>query len=237
MRGFDDGHLGDARPQQGSETAGVPAPEDRDQGLIPFDQRGDRPLRDLLPALAAMGGRLPRSDSQDPVEQHDSLPRPGAQIPVRGRRDAEVGLELLVDVAQRPRQRPDIRIDGEGQPDGVARRRIWVLTDDEDLHPSQRLGEGAEDGASGGQVLASGGELFTEEIAHRMDALFHSGQGLSPIGGHDLGHRRSRRHAGESSEGGLECAHSADRVCTIAYRTGVLPADGTRYARPEGVHR
>src|SRR5699024_6461092 len=122
-------------------------------------------------------------------------------------------------------------------PDGMACSGVGVLTDDEDLDPCQRFGEGAEDGASGGQVLAPGGDLLAEEIAHRMDALFHLCQGLSPIGGHDLGHRRSRRHAGESSEGGLECARSADRVCTIAYRTSVLRADGTRYARPEGVHR
>ena len=213
MRGFDDGHLGGARPQQGRQAAGVPTPEDRDQGLIPFDQRGDRPLRDLLPALAAMGGGLTRSDGEHPVEQHDSLPRPGAQIPVCGRGDAEIGLELLVDIAQRPRQRPDLRIDGEGQPDGMACSGVGVLTDDEDLDPCQRFGEGAEDGASGGQVLAPGGDLLAEEVAHRMDALFHSGQGLSPIGGHDLGHRRSRRHAGESSD-------VRARVC-IQRRSGV----------------
>ena len=69
------------------------------------DERADRVLGDLLPALAAMGCRRARPHGQHPVQQHDALLAPRREVAVRRRRDAEVVVELLVDVREAARQR------------------------------------------------------------------------------------------------------------------------------------
>ena len=91
-------------------------------------------------------------DGERPVEQHHALVGPRRQVAVLGGLDAEVGAQLRVDVREAARDRPDVRVDREAQPDRVAGRRVGVLADDQHPHVGERPLEGAEDVVAGRQV-------------------------------------------------------------------------------------
>ena len=59
----------------------------------------------------------PGATVEHPVEQHHALVAPGGQVAVRGTRDAEIGLELLIDVREAARQRSHVRVDREREAD------------------------------------------------------------------------------------------------------------------------
>src|SRR5690606_18471084 len=120
--------------QQGTAVAGVPAPQDGHQRLAARGQRPYRLLGDLLPALAAVGGRSARGGGEGAVEQQHTLLRPRGEIAGGGLRQAEVLVQFPEDVDQAARQRPHVRRDREGQPDGVPRGGVGVLSDDQDAY-------------------------------------------------------------------------------------------------------
>ena len=149
-------------------------------------QGGDGGGGDGLPALAAVRSSLAGGDGQHSVQQQDALLEPGAQVAVRGGRDAEVGVEFLVDVLQAAGDGAHIGGDGERQTDRVPRGRVRVLTDDQHPHVGQRSAEGAQHVVAGGQVAASLREFLAEKISHGVDLVLDVGQGLGPVGGDEF---------------------------------------------------
>ena len=94
--------------QHRAQVRGIPPPQDRDERTAARDEGADRVLGDLLPPPAAMGCRQPGRDGEHSVEQHDALIAPRREVAVRGARDAEIGVELLVDVREAPRERTHV---------------------------------------------------------------------------------------------------------------------------------
>ena len=113
---------------------------------------------------------------------------------MRGLRDAQVLLELAVDVAEAARQRADVRGDGERQPDRMPRRRVGVLADDQHAYGVQRAGEGAQHVLAGREVAAAGRDLAAQELAHPRDVVGDRLEGGGPARVDELG-QRSRGHA------------------------------------------
>ena len=148
MGGLDDGCGSEQRPQVRS----IPPPQDRDERRIAGRQGADGVLGDLLPSPSAVGPGKAGCDRQNAVEEHDALIAPSRQITVSGGRDAEIGVELLVDVREAARDRTHIALHGERQTDRMPRRRIGVLPDDEHLDVRERSLECAQDSLAGGQI-------------------------------------------------------------------------------------
>ncbi|MPN07845.1 hypothetical protein SDC9_155117 [bioreactor metagenome] len=119
--------------QHRGERLGIASPQDGHQRTAAGGQRLDGGLGDRLPALAAMRGRMSGLHGQAPVEQQHTLVEPAGQIAMVDRGDAQIGLQLLVDVDQRLRQRPHGAVHRETEPDRMPGRGVWVLADDQ--HP------------------------------------------------------------------------------------------------------
>ena len=71
-------------PEQRPQVLRVAAPEDRHQRAAAGDQRPDRGVRDLLPALAAVRRGRAGAHREHPVEQQDALLGPRRQVAVGG---------------------------------------------------------------------------------------------------------------------------------------------------------
>jgi hypothetical protein len=171
-------------PEHRLERLRVAAPEDRHARATALDQRGDRALGDLLPAAAAVRGRLAGPDRQDPVEQHHALVRPAGQVAVLRRHDADVVAQLQVDVDEAPRQRPHVLLHREAEADRVAGRGIGVLAHDEHAHVGEGTPEGVEDVVAGRQVLPPRRQLLAQELTHPLDPVVHRRQRLGPVRRH-----------------------------------------------------
>nr|BFF10763.1 hypothetical protein GCM10025699_20660 [Microbacterium flavescens] len=68
-----------------------------------------------------------------------------------GARDAEVGLELLIDVRQAAGKRADVPVDGERQPDRMPGGGVRVLADDQHPHVGQRALESPQHAVPAGR--------------------------------------------------------------------------------------
>ena len=88
---------------------------------------------------------------------------------VGGGRDAEVVVQLAIDVAEAPRQGPHVTVDGERQADRMPRRRVGVLPHDEHLHLGEGPGERPQHPVAGGQVVPTCGRLGAEPLAEGGD--------------------------------------------------------------------
>ena len=154
------------RAKKGSELLGLSSPQNRDERLVALGERADGVVGDLFPSLAAMGGGRAGTDGQHAVQKHDPVFAPRRQVAVGGGRYAEVVVELSIDVAQGSRDRADVAFDGEAQPDGVPRRGVGVLPDDEHANFAQRIGKCSQYVLAGGEVAVSGGVLGAQEVSH-----------------------------------------------------------------------
>jgi hypothetical protein len=114
---------------------------------------------------------------------------PAREITVRGRLDADVGTQFVIDVLQAARQRPDTPLDREAQSDGVSWRRVWILADDQHSYVRERLSESAQDVSAGGQVATAGGEFGPQELPHRGDLVRDRIKCLGPARLDELGQR------------------------------------------------
>ncbi len=200
MRGGDHGGVA----EKGLEVRRVTPPEDRDERLLPGHEGADRELRHLLPSPAAVGGGRSGAHRQDAVEQQHALIAPRGEVSVRCGREAEVGLPLLVDVRQAPRQGPHIAVHGERQPDRVAGGRIGVLARDEHTHVGEWTLEGAQHVRPRGKVSVTGRLLGAQPLPERRDGVLHRGQRLRPS-------RVDQSLVGELREG-ASSAHSTGRT-------------------------
>ena len=188
MRRLDDRRLAEERP----EVRGIPPPQDRDERGVACDERADGVLGDLLPAPAPVGCRCPGRDREHPVQQHDALVAPRRQVAVRGARDAEIGLELLIDVREAPRQRSHVRVDGEREPDRMPGCRVGVLADDEHLDVVEGPLERAEDAVAGGKVVAACRDLGPQPLAERGDVGADRIERAAPSRGRSVPRPRAR---------------------------------------------
>ena len=93
--------------EQRPEALRVAPPEDRDERRAARDERADRVVGDVLPALAAVRRGRARPHREHAVQQHHAVRAPRREVAVGGRRDAEV-------VARAPR-RCSARLRGTGR--------------------------------------------------------------------------------------------------------------------------
>ena len=77
---------------------GETAPEQEYKVLAHFGEALDDGVGELLPADSGVACRHVGAHRQGGVQQQDSLVRPAFEVPVRGRRDAEVIVKFLEDV-------------------------------------------------------------------------------------------------------------------------------------------
>ena len=120
---------------------------------------------------------------------------------MRGGRDAEIGVELLVDVREAPRQRAHVPLDRERQADRMARRRVRVLTDDEHLDVRERALERPQDAVARRQVRPPGRDLLAQAFAERRDVGRDGRESLRPAGVDQPGLRqfgKRQRHRGQA---------------------------------------
>lgn len=123
---------------------------------------------DFLPAHLSMRTGLSGPDRQYSVKQAYSLTRPWPQIAAGWHGNANVGSELLEDIAQRGRER-NPRCDRETQANCVSGSGIGVLPDNEHLHLVKRIGKGSQDIATGGKIAVPGLDLPTQLSSQFMD--------------------------------------------------------------------
>src|SRR5690606_26729199 len=88
-----------------------------------------------LPALVRRSTRL--FHRQHAVPEENTLPRPMLQEAMNGRRDAEIALQILVDVDVR-RGDPHTGLDGGAEDMGLAKAMMRVLPKDHDLDLVER---------------------------------------------------------------------------------------------------
>ena len=186
MRRLDDRRRSEQRPQ----VRGIPPPQDGDERRIARGERADGVLGDLLPSPSAVRRGKAGRDGQHAVQQHDALIAPARQVAMDGGRDAEIGVELLVDVREAARQRAHVPLDRERQADRMPRRRVRVLTDDEHLDVRERALERAQDAVAGGQVVPPRRDLSTQALAERGDVGGDGREGLRPAGVDEPGLRQ-----------------------------------------------
>ena len=225
--------------EQGAQALRVLPPQDGDQrrlpALVPLDQRSDRRLRHRLPALVPVRARLARCDGEDPVEQQHALVGPAGEIAVSRRGDADVRGQLAVDVAQRARQRADLTVDGERQADGVARRRIRVLADDQHLDAGEGALERAQDIAARRQVAAAGADLRAQEVPHAADVGRYRRHRRGPAAVHHLveGDRHGRDVTAPTAPGSRATRARLGPVCRRQRKWSQPPA--ASHGRPSTV--
>ncbi len=136
----------------------------------------------LLPAPAAVRASFAVLHGEDAVEEQHALCDPDAQVPVRRPREPEVRLVLREQVAQARWQWAHVPFDGEGEADGVSRRRVRILPDDEHAHRCERHGERREDPVPCRREGASGGLLGTESLTERGDGARDGREDVRPAG-------------------------------------------------------
>ncbi|CAM5223196.1 hypothetical protein BTHI11S_06296 [Bosea thiooxidans] len=187
----------------------------------------DDGIRDLPPTQREMRACLARpfSDRQRGVEQQHALFRPAGQIAAGGRRGAEILRPLLVDVDERARQRRRADI-GEGEPVGMAGRRIGILPEDDGTDRVERrqrqcgedpLRRGSDDMAgrplgidrrTGARRFAAGGE--DRQLAPASGPRRSEEDGESILAGHEErvseGSNRRNRHCEKRSDQAIQGA-------------------------------
>lgn len=178
MRRLDGRYAG----EPGAQVPRLAAPEDGDQWSAAAGECLDCALGDLLPALASVAAGGAGSDGQDAVEEQNAPLGPRREVSGGGRCEAEVAVQLSVDIDQGARQRSDVGGDREGQSDRVSRRRIRVLADDEYPHVVQWLGEGSQDVMAGREVAVTMGDLLAEEYAEVSQGMRGGGERGNPRG-------------------------------------------------------
>ena len=114
-------------------------------------------------------------------------------------RDAEVVVQLAVDVLQTPRHGSHAGIDGEREPDRMPGRRVRILPDDEHPHVGERGGERPQHVLARGQVAAPGRGLGAQEVAELGDAARGGRERLRPAGIDELGEGAGICHALQAS--------------------------------------
>jgi hypothetical protein len=115
----------------------IGSPENEDDGMLLIVDRADDRIGELLPALALMRCRHRPLHRQHAVEQQDTLPRPVFKKAVAGRRDAQIVLQLFINIDQR-RWRTHAWLDAERQPMRLPLAMIRVLTEDDDPYLVER---------------------------------------------------------------------------------------------------
>lgn len=178
-------HDGGDVPEQRCQRLRIAAPQDRDQRSSAPDEGTDRGLCHLFPSMAAMAARRSRSDGEHPVEQQDTLRRPWRQIAASRDLHSHIVAKLHEDVRKAARERSDIRGDGEGESDRVARSGIGILTDDEHAHLGHRFLERAKHIGTTREVSATGSVLSAQEVVERREGVDMIRQRISPVDGHD----------------------------------------------------
>ena len=88
--------------------------------------RGDHRIGHLPPAEFGMRVGQARFHRQHAIEKQHTLLRPSAQVAMCGGCDAEIIFHTPINIAQRCRYGYTAR-NGERQPHGVARSRVWIL--------------------------------------------------------------------------------------------------------------
>ncbi len=127
---------------------------------------------------------------------------------MRGGRDGEIGLELLVDVGEAARKGPDMPIDGERETDRMARRRVGILADHEHPHVLQGTRERAQHPVARGQISAPRRGLRAQTVTQGRDVGGDGSERPRPTGVHEARLRELRqRHRHPVS---VQC--SADAV-------------------------
>ena len=105
-----------------------------------------------LPAQPAVRARTPRAHRQDPVQQQDPGPRPGGEVAVRRGPARRCRRASSLWMLTRLRgSGPHVRLDGEAQPDRVARGRVGVLPDQQHPDAVEGLPERPQHVPGGGQ--------------------------------------------------------------------------------------
>lgn len=206
MDAGNDGRVAQQRPH----SLRVFSPQDGDEGEpsalggTAACDGGNGRRRDGFPALSAVGagGTLP--DAEDPVEQQDALPGPGAQVAVDACREPEIGLKLPVNVDQTARNGARAAVHRERQPDGMPRRGVRILAHDQHPHARQRLAERTEDVRRRWQHPVPLRHFSGQEGQHRPQLSLHTGQRRGPVRGQQLieGHPRHLGKAGASGPDG-----------------------------------
>ena len=128
----------------------IPAPENRDHGAAV--ERANSSLGNLFPADAAVRSSLAWRYRKHSVEQQHSLIRPGAQVAVRSAIDAQIIVQLAVNINQGTR-RFHTWAGGKGHTHGVSWGGIRVLAHDEHADLIQRHAQRAADVLSRGQIV------------------------------------------------------------------------------------
>ena len=112
---------------------GVIPPEDEDQTGTFFAQGGDDRIGEFLPVKFAVAARRVRPDGQNAVEQQHPRLRPGVERTGVRNGTAEIGGELLEDVAQTRRELHPFG-HREGEPFGLPLLMVGILPDQHHLH-------------------------------------------------------------------------------------------------------
>ena len=100
------------------------------------------------------------------------------------RGDTQIVLKFLVNIVQRTRQR-HTAVHRERQTHRIARSRVGVLTNNEDLHPAHRAAERIENIGSRRERTVPRRMLLTQESAHGVNLLFDGGKCCRPILAHN----------------------------------------------------
>ena len=102
------------------------------------------------------------------------------------RRQAKIELQFPVDVGKAAGDGPHLPVHGEGEADGVSRRGVGVLPDDQYFDVRQGLAEGAQDVRRRREDVVPGGFLRAQEREHLPEFGFHAGKGGRPVRGNKL---------------------------------------------------
>ena len=109
------------------------APQDeRRRQALPHHRR-DAGIGNRIPSAPRMAARLARFDRQRVVEQQHALHGPARQVATNGSSDAQIGFDLLIDIAQARRQSHTFA-HRERQAMRLSRPVIGVLPENHDPH-------------------------------------------------------------------------------------------------------
>ena len=170
------------------------APQDEHRGLLARRHCRHAGIGDRTPAALCMAARFAALDRQRVVEQQHALPRPFAQIAMRGARDAEVGFQLLVDVHEAWR---DLHPFGhcEAQAHRLPRPMIGILPEDHDLHRVERGQFERRQAAAARRIDRFARALFLDQESAQLPRLRgrqHRAQRGLPAFGDRVGRHRER---------------------------------------------
>jgi len=204
----------------------MPAPEQRHRRVLALVQRADGRFDDRGPAQALVRPGMTRLDRQRLVQQQNSLLMPGAEIRVGCRGNAQIVVQLLVDIGQRPGQRTHRSLGGEGQAVGMARGRIRILSDEHDAHLRARNAKCAQHHVRFREDLLSGGAASCQFSGDLPELAIEWQQHRDPV----LGDESALRHgSGAVVEGEILRLVAGDR-----YRLRVAEQGGLQVVH--GIH-